>query len=155
MHTQSIRVPHLSLFGRNEDDGENVELATATIADRGGDIFCVVRGTGIAVTTKGRLSSSFVADVPGLGPVIWKGDRQALNAIVGGKEVARLVMGKPRKEDDWVVTATWELLGTEVRGLEEREVLLVTGLAVQEAKKRRGQGVWGNIGVGGVSSAVM
>ena len=162
LHTQTVQAPHLSLFARNSDSPEAEEIATATIADKGGAISCVVREKGVKAEPKGKMSSGFLATIPGLGSVVWKGDRQALTCSDQNDNLlAKLVMHKGSKANDWVVTATWEFMGAGPTGewsQDEREMmeaLLMTGLAVQESKKRKGGTIWGNIGSGGLNSTMI
>ena len=66
-------------------------------------------------------------------------------------EVAKLSVKYPK--DELAVGKLEFWLGKTVAGEEEagdrlREVLVVTALAVQELKGRKGQGLWGNMGKG-------
>ncbi|KAL8962831.1 MAG: hypothetical protein Q9193_000820 [Seirophora villosa] len=163
VHTQVVKAPHLSLFAAGHN-GEAEEIANGTISDKGESITCVVREkTFVSVKRKGKLSSSFLATVPasaegGEKPsleIIWKGDTQSLHCedVSTGTELLSVEMGKPSKKDDWVVKGTC-VFGEEAMDLgdEVRETLLVSGLAVQECKARKGHSFWSTVGKGGLSS---
>ncbi|KAI4118363.1 MAG: hypothetical protein LQ345_001584 [Seirophora villosa] len=163
MHTQVVKAPHLSLFAAGHD-GEAEEIANATISDKGESITCVVREkTFVSVKRKGKFSSSFLATVSasaaaGNEPsyeILWKGDGQSLHCenVSTGTELLSVEMGKPSKKEDWVVKGTCVFgEGAMEMGDEVRETLLVSGLAVQECKARKGHSFWSTVGKGGLSS---
>ncbi|KAI4088661.1 MAG: hypothetical protein LQ344_005899 [Seirophora lacunosa] len=160
VHTQVVKAPHLSLFAAGHN-GEAEEIANATISDKGESITCVVREkTFVSVKRKGKFSSSFLATVSAAGnepshEIICKGDRQSLHCedVSSGTELLSVEMGKPSKKDDWVVKGTCVFgEGAMDLGDEVRETLLVSGLAVQECKARKGHSFWSTVGKGGLSS---
>lgn len=165
IYTQTVYAPHISIFAAGHK-GEAEEIATATISDKGDNVTCVIRQkTSVSAKPKGKFSSSFLATISAsVGDnqpsteIIWKGDTQSLRCTnaSNGTELLSVEMAKPSKRDDWVVKGTCAFRdGAMGMGEELREAMLVSGLAVQECKGRKGQGFWGTVGKGGLNSVAI
>ena len=175
LDTRIVTSPHVTLFrpsrlsqtspstgeGKEtacEGEAEGEEIATATFPAHGHDFTLLVRGQGVEVKAKSKLSSAMLFTPPppasssGGTELSWKGDRHGLTCtrVKDGREVAKLEVSYPKEQAP--VGKVSFVKGASGLGLEEtdvwKEVVLATGLAVQELKGRKGQKVWGNMGKG-------